>query len=147
MKWFFMGEADYASSAYLYATSLVSKGHEIYGRVRKLSPFKYPYHFPVCQNWCEMRDRLDSADAVWIIQSDIPRPWGGRYPPSGECPGNRAPVLEALKNKFVVIQHGGSYYRKHRQKLAKMWRPYVDLSICHEADLMGSFENEHSKTE
>lgn len=143
VKHFFLAESDYAASGNMFSQALRAVGEETLCLIARSHIFKYPEQGEVFTSTEQIRVAIEWADWVWIIQTDLPLKLGGTYG-SNICENkHRIAWMEYLKNKKVALLHGGGIYRDHRDFYRNLWKPFNPLSICYEADLMGSFENEH----
>lgn len=148
MKHFFIAQNDYAASGCAFCRALESQGEETAYYSFQHHDFGYPHQR---RNEAE-RSRLwflgalTWAECIWVIQSDLPPAMGGF--PSHKQANTQIAAPEGgwyplLRGKKVVLLHGGSQYRDNRGYYKALWEPYKPLSLCFEADLCGSFDNEH----
>lgn len=86
---------------------------------------------------------VEWADWIWIIQTDLPTIMGGTYGSGTTSARDR--WLQKFKDcrKRIALLHGGHPYRENRDFYGQLWKDLNPVSICFEADLMGSFEREH----
>lgn len=112
--------------------------------MRAFAAGTHPFLYPDQMDWPlpqkeELCEHIDWADCITIGQSHLPKDlWkdvDGRF--------TGIEWLERMKPKPIVMTHGGSFYRADPDLFAEVYLPYVEATICFEADLMGWFKNEH----
>lgn len=143
MKHFFIAESDYAASGNMFSLALRSVGEETRCLIARKHIFKYPEQGEVFRDTEHIREGILWADWVWVIQTDLPAKLGGSYGCVSTPSTVRNIWLEYFKGKRVALLHGGGTFRDNREFYKNLWSPFNPLSICYEADLMGSFEHEH----
>lgn len=124
----------------MFSLALKSVDEETQCLVARNHVFEYPEQGVVFRDTEEIKNAIAWAEWVWIIQTELPNEMGGS---PGHATPHREQWLNLLRRKRVVLLHGGGYYRDNRDFYKQLWSPFNPLSICYEADLMGTFENEH----
>ena len=142
MRHLFIGESDYAASGNMFSLALGTTGEETRCLIGRRHLFQYPQQGEIGRCAEDWRLGVEWADWIWVIQTDLPLSMGGTYG-SVHKKTLRDIWLERLKGKQIVLLHGGGQYRDNREFYRELWSPFNPISICYEADLMGSFENEH----
>ena len=127
----------------MFSLALRSVGEDTRCLIARNHIFKYPEQGTVFTDTEQIREGILWADWVWIIQTDLPMKIGGTYSGSAFHTKARSMWLNYLKDKRVGLLHGGGTFRDNRTFYQQLWSPFDPLSICYEADLMGSFQNEH----
>lgn len=127
----------------MVSLALRSVGEETLCLIARKHIYKYPEQGEVFTHTEQIREGILWADWVWIIQSDLPQKIGGTYGGNIGETKQRHLWLDYLKDKRVALLHGGGIYRDNRDFYRRLWCSFNPLSICYEADLMGTFENEH----
>lgn len=145
IKHLFLAESDYAASGNAFSLALRSVGEETRCLIGRNHIYAYPHQGELINTESAARvltDAIEHADWVWVIQSELPAIMGGVYGSIIASP-QRDAWVNLLRKKKVGLLHGGGHYRDHREYYQYLWQDVADLSICYEADLMGSFKNEH----
>jgi len=146
MKHLFLAESDYAACGAAFALALQSAGEECRYLAARRHIYKYPHQtqFIDPQRASEqLSGAVAWADWIWLVQSDLPSVMGGTYGGNIGFHPQRDAWKGVLRSKKLALLHGGGHYRDYREFYADCWGPFEPLSICYEADLMGSFANEH----
>ena len=120
--------------------ALGTTGEDVRCLIARRHQFNYPQQGEVFKDPETINAAIEWADWVWIIQTELPNIMGGS---PGHWSPHRQAWLDLMKPKRVAILNGGGYYRDNRDFYKQLWSPFNPLSICYEADLMGTFENEH----
>ena len=143
MNFLFIGESDYANSGRLMAKALETQGHQTKTFVGRHSVLEYPDQgelFRTKSQWIiEIPQWIEWADAITVIQSELPRGMGGQYPIPMQS-GEKDRWLNQM-NKPIIVLHGGGYYRAHKKFYLRQWA-HAKHHICYSSDLMGRFEHE-----
>lgn len=137
MRAVFIAYADWCASGWLFGQALAKLGWNVEGFRWKL--IGYPHEFGKCEDWEALSHRLrrHPPDLIWVVQSDLPTVWGGKWPPYDKpLERGNLDIWRVMEDTFTVVQHGGGYYRSRIEDYRKLWEGVADLHIVHTADLM-----------
>lgn len=145
MRHLFIGESDYAASGNGFCLALKSVGEEARCLVAHSHIYQYPDQGEVVsqERHQYLTEGIEWAEWIWVIQTDLPTMLGGTFG-AGETSARRA-WFQKFKDcgKKIVLLSGGFPYRENRDFYSTLWKDLNPVSICYEADLMGSFEREY----
>src|SRR5512146_106324 len=144
MKHLFLAQSDYAAGGNAFCLALKSVGEEAMCLIRKKHIYDYPDQGQVMtlDQANNLESIVDWADWIWVIQTGLPVLMGGTH--SNSPSPLRDQWLQKFKDshKKIVLLHGGFPYRENRSFYANLWKDLDPISICFEADLIGSFDQE-----
>jgi hypothetical protein len=147
MRHLFLAESDYAACGAAFHRAMLAVGEESRYVVGRQHMYCYPHQEGALNTarLNELGQLVDWAEWIWVVQSDLPLAMGGTYGrTSGRRTGRDYWIRRFIETgKHVGLLHGGGYYRDNRDYYRDVWAPTNPLSLCYEADLMGSFEREH----
>jgi len=118
MRVLFISRTDWASAGALLSKSLRSIGVESMSVCINPRQFENETSSAVC-NKRDLKDLVHRYDVIQFMHSE--------YIETGY----------SLKNKSVVVYHGGSRYRRDPRKVLKFWNGRADVHIVQTADLLG----------
>lgn len=107
--------------------------------------YEYPHQGEIIPAECRghvISEAVENAEMIWVVQTDLPVCMGGTYG-AMHVTQARQMWIEKMQGKRIVLLHGGGHYRDNREFYRQIWEPVNPISICYEADLMGTFQNEH----
>lgn len=122
----FIARRDFANLGYTLSQCMNELGLKTHMAMTIGTPKKYQEQGEIVRKEKRMKKLVESAKIIQFMHSHHV------YTPLSLTIGDFN-----LKNKKVVVFHGGSLYRKRFIELNGLFNPIVDVSICQTADLLG----------
>lgn len=119
MKVLFISRTDWANVGGSLAKCLNSVGVEAVSVCKRLHKHHYGDSSIIYKNEKELRDLIDKHDIIQFMHSE--------YIETGHT----------LKDKCIVVYHGGSDYRIKHKELLKFWNGKAKVHLIQTADLLG----------
>jgi len=126
MKVLVLAVDDWANTGWRFSRCLKLLGYDVEGFKKNPHPFGYKEQIEVFKSMADVKKKAVESDVIHFIASSF------------------IDTGVDLSKKFVVVNHGGSAYRKSSVKVSKFFNAFVDASLIQSPDLLNlGAKNEH----